>query len=64
MYQAESAAVEAGFHTIVLPISAGDDVRFAPIAVKLNGLTAKTKPSSARYSSRFHTPGDDVGCSS
>ena len=38
--------------------------RFAAIAVKLNGVTAKTKPSSGRYSSRFHTPGDDTGCSS
>src|SRR2546423_7368988 len=46
VYQAESAAVDAGFQTTVLPISAGEDVRFAPIAVKLNGLTAKTNPSS------------------
>ena len=64
MYQAESAWVEAGFHTTVFPISAGDVVRFAPIAVKLNGLIAKTKPSSGRYSSRFQTPGDEIGCSS
>ncbi len=48
---------------IVLPISAGLAVRFAPIAVKLNGLTAKTKPSSGRYSIRFQTPGDETGCS-
>ncbi len=34
------------------------------MAVKLNGLTAKTKPSSGRYSSRFHTPGEEIGCSS
>ena len=64
MYQAESACVEAGFQTTVLPIRAGDVVRFAPIAVKLNGLIAKTNPSSGRYSSRFQTPGDEIGCSS
>ena len=62
--QAESAWVEAGFQTTVLPISAGDVVRLAPIAVKLNGLIAKTKPSSARYSIRFQTPADETGCSS
>ena len=56
VYQADSACVEAGFQTTVFPISAGEVVRFAPMAVKLNGLTAKTKPSSARYSRRFHTP--------
>jgi hypothetical protein len=43
---------------------AGAVVRFAPIAVKLNGLTARTKPSRGRYSSRFHTPAEEVGCSS
>ncbi len=63
MYHADSAAVDAGFHTIVLPIIAGDVVRLAPMAVKLNGLIANTKPSSGRYSSRFQTPGDDTGCS-
>lgn len=33
--------------------------RFPPIAVKLNGETARTKPSSARYSMRlfFYVPG-------
>src|SRR6478609_11963518 len=46
-----------------LPISAAELVRFPPIAVKLNGLTAKTKPSSGRYSSRFQTPGEETGCS-
>ena len=61
---AEYAAVDAGFHTIVLPIIAGDVVRLPPMAVKLNGLTAKTKPSSGRYSMRFQTPGEDAGCSS
>ena len=64
MYQAESACVEAGFQTTVLPISAGEVVRLAPIAVKLNGLIAKTKPSSGRYSMRFQTPGEEMGCSS
>ena len=63
MYQAESACVEAGFQTTVLPMSAGEVVRFAPIAVKLNGLIAKTNPSSGRYSSRFQTPGELTGCS-
>ena len=61
---AEYAAVDAGFHTTVLPIIAGDVVRLPPMAVKLNGLTAKTKPSSGRYSIRFQTPADDAGCSS
>src|SRR5205085_821233 len=62
--QAESACVEAGFQTTVLPISAGAVERFVPIAVKLNGLIARTKPSSGRYSIRFQTPGDEIGCSS
>src|SRR5881392_1258224 len=58
---AETAAVDAGFQMIVSPISAGLVERLAPIAVKLNGLIAKTKPSSGRYSIRFQTPGDDTG---
>ena len=49
----------AGFQTTTFPISAAEVVRFAAIAVKLNGETAKTNPSSGRYSIRFHTPGDD-----
>ena len=61
---AEYAAVEAGFHTTVLPISAAAVGRLPAIEVKLKGLTAKTKPSSGRYSSRFQTPGGDSGCSS
>ncbi len=64
VYHADSACVEAGFQTTVFPISAGDVLRFAPIAVKLNGLIARTKPSSGRYSSRFQTPADEIGCSS
>jgi len=61
---AEYAAVEAGFQRTVLPISAALDVRLPAIAVKLNGLTANTKPSSGRYSMRFQTPGEEFGCSS
>ena len=30
---------------------------------RLVGETANTKPSSGRYSMRFHTPGLDTGCS-
>jgi hypothetical protein len=56
--------VDAGFQTTVLPINAGLPVRLPPIAVKLNGLTAKTKPSSGRYSSLFQTPAEEIGCSS
>ena len=63
-HHAEYAAVVAGFQTTVLPMSAADDGRFAAMAVKLNGVTAKTKPSSGRYSRRFQTPGEDTGCSS
>jgi hypothetical protein len=43
---------------------AGAVDRLPAMAVKLNGETANTKPSSARYSSRFHTPGPEIGCSS
>jgi hypothetical protein len=52
-----STAVEAGFHTTVLPHRAGAVGRLPAIEVKLKGVTANTKPSSGRYSSRFHTPG-------
>ncbi len=31
--------------------------------VKLNGLTANTKPSSGRYSNRFQMPVGEYGCS-
>ena len=37
-----------GFQTTVLPISAGAVGRLPAIAVKLNGVTAYTKPSSGR----------------
>src|ERR671934_2098733 len=60
---AEYAAVEAGFQRTTLPISAADVGRLPAIAVKLNGVTAKTKPSSGRYSRRFQTPGAFAGCS-
>ena len=40
-----------GFQTTVLPISAGAVGRLPPIDVKLNGVTAYTKPSRPRYSS-------------
>ena len=58
-----SIAVPAGFQSTVLPIIAGEPARLPPIAVKLNGEIASTKPSSGRCSRRFHTPGDDCGCS-
>src|SRR5439155_13556398 len=61
---AEYAAVDAGFQSTVFPISATDVGRLPPIAVKLNGVTAKTKPSSGRYSMRFQIPGEEPGCAS
>jgi hypothetical protein len=48
---------------IVLPMRAGVEERFPPMQVKLNGLTAKTNPSSGRYSIRFHVPVGEYGCS-
>src|SRR5688572_26840031 len=57
----DSTAVEAGFHTTVLPHSAGAVGRLPAIEVKLNGVTANTKPSSGRYSTRFHVPGAEIG---
>ena len=36
--------VVAGFHSITLPIMAAPVARLPPIAVKLNGLIAATKP--------------------
>src|SRR5664279_3582819 len=53
------AAVDAGFQTTVFPISTAEVGRLPAIAVKLNGVTAKTKPSSGRYSIRFQTPGEE-----
>ena len=61
---ADKSCVSAGFHTATLPISAGAVGRLAAIDVKLNGETAKTKPSRGRSSTWFHWPSGDVGCSS
>src|SRR5947199_330718 len=43
----------AGLKMTVLPMSIGAVGRLPAIEVKLNGLTAKMKPSSGRYSRRF-----------
>lgn len=56
MKWAEYFAVAAGFHTTVLPIGAGALGIFPAMAVKLNGVTANTKPSrggSPRGSTRL-----------
>ena len=37
--------------------------RLPAIEVKLNGVMASTKPSSGRYSSRFHALLSEDGCS-
>ncbi len=63
VYHAERICVPAGFQRTVLPIMAGAPQRLPPMAVKLNGVTAYTKPSSARYSLWFHIPGAETGCS-
>ena len=60
---AERMAVPAGFHTVVQPMRAGAVGRLPPIAVKLNGVTAYTKPSSPRRSVWFHIPCEESGCS-
>src|SRR2546423_15600818 len=60
---AEYAAVDAGFQSTVLPIRAALVGRLPAIDVKLKGDTAKTNPSSGRYSIRVHVPGADSGCS-
>jgi len=39
-YQDPSTPVVEGFQTATFPMSAGDVVRLAPMAVKLNGLMA------------------------
>ena len=57
------AALEAGFQREVQPVRAGAVGRLPPMEVKLNGDTAKTNPSSARYSMRFHMPAEEYGCS-
>ena len=48
--QPVKTADEAGFQSTVLPISAGAVGRLPAMEAKLKGVTAKTKPSSARYS--------------
>src|SRR6266568_3843902 len=58
---AENIALGAGFQSTTLPRSAGAVGRFAAIAVKLNGVTARTNPSRGRYSTRFHRPGGESG---
>ena len=63
VYHAERIAEPAGFQTDVPPMSAGAVGRFPPMAVKLNGVTAYTNPSSPRRSVWFHIPCDDSGCS-
>ncbi len=45
-----SADFSDGFQTTVLPISAAVVGRLPPIAVKLNGVMARTKPSRPRWS--------------
>ena len=48
VYHDDSSAVADGFQITTLPIIAGALGRLPPIAVKLNGVTAYTKPSSGR----------------
>ena len=56
MCQAVNIVDSAGFQTTVLPMSAGAVGRLAMIAVKLKGVTAKTKPSKGRAWLWFHRP--------
>jgi hypothetical protein len=56
-------ADSAGFQTTVLPRIAGANARLF-MQVKLNGVTARTKPSSGRYSTEFHAPGWEPGWTS
>lgn len=51
--QFDAMAAGDGFHTTTLPIRAGAAGRFPPIAVKLKGEIAYTKPSRGRYSTRL-----------
>ena len=51
--QFEAMALSEGFQTTTLPIKAGAAERFPPMAVKLNGEMAYTKPSKGRYSVRL-----------
>jgi len=56
-----SVAVDEGFQMVVLPISTGVMLRFEAMDVKLNGVTASTKPSSGRYSVESMTPAPSLG---
>jgi hypothetical protein len=49
----EAMAAGDGFQSTTLPINAGAAGRLPPMAVKLNGDTAYTKPSRGRYSTRL-----------
>ena len=60
---AEYICVSAGFHTTTFPIIAGAAHKLAAIAVKLNGVMAKIKPSKGLYSSLLRMPSADSGCS-
>ncbi len=60
---AAKAWFSAAFHTTVLPRRAGALGRLPAMAVKLNGVTAKTNPSSGRSSSALAYPGGEKGCS-
>ena len=54
---------EAGLNNATLPNKAGAQDKFAAIEVKLNGVTAKTKPSRDLYSVLFFIPsGEYLGC--
>ena len=55
--------VADGFQMVVLPIKTGVILRLDAIDVKLNGVTAITKPSKGRYSVLLSWSGDDDGCS-
>ncbi len=48
VWWAASCWAGEGFQTTVLPMIAGAVGRFAATEVKLNGVTARTKPSSGR----------------
>ena len=60
---AEKTCEALGFQITTLPISAALVGKLPEIAVKLNGVTAYTKPSKGRYSTLFHTPSDELGWS-
>ena len=57
-----SSAVVDGFHKATLPISTGVMQRLEAMDVKLNGVTASTKPSSGRYSVWLICATPSFGC--